>query len=188
MLTLLVVLAAALTLGPFARVQAAEGTESSTRPSVGGDAEKDQEATGTAAETQGEPGEPGMLPDAAEGDPAAQKKARRQTVVGRVTKIEGNSLTLKSTELGDPHELTIRKNTRLTHEGEAISRDRIETGDQVRATFVGAGASGPATEIAVIQKAQEEAVQGAAASKDEQGTGSTGQTEETDAPPEPSGN
>jgi hypothetical protein len=104
--------------------------------------------------------EPGMLPDAAESDPAGRGGQATKTVIGTVEEADGSSLTLRSSKLSDPCRVTIGGDTRLVQEGESISREEITEGDQVRATFVGEGNAGTATEIAVIRKGGGKAVSG----------------------------
>lgn len=80
-----------------------------------------------------------------------------QTIVGKVASVGGNSLTVKATELADPHELSLGEDTRITHEGESISAEQLQQGDMVRASYVGEERSGRALEIVVIQKGGGEA-------------------------------
>jgi hypothetical protein len=88
-----------------------------------------------------------MLRDSVEPDRAGQAKGKRQTVIGTVHKVEGDTLVVKTSKLGDPHRIEIVDDTRLTRDARAISRDQINEGDQVRATFTG---HGRATEISII--------------------------------------
>ena len=116
---------------------------------------------GTAPPSQATaPASEGTAP-ASEGTAQAQTtpegQGPSQTIVGKVASVEGNSVTVKATELADPHELSLGEDTRITHEGESISRDQIQQGDLVRASYVGEERSGRATEIVVIQKGEGEA-------------------------------
>jgi hypothetical protein len=88
-----------------------------------------------------------LLRDSVEPDRAGQTNGGRQTVIGTVQKVEGDTLVVKSSTLSDPHRIEIAKDTRLTRDARQISRDQINEGDQVRATFSG---EGKATEISVI--------------------------------------
>jgi hypothetical protein len=134
--------------------------------------------------TPGGKGEAGSLPDK---DPAAKAEAapELQSVVGTVVKLEGDSLTVKSSPLSDPHEVSLGDATKFTREGESISRDQIQEGDQVRATFAGKG--GTASEIAVIRKGEG----GAGATQPGQSTGGqerdTGMEKGQKAAPTPGG-
>jgi hypothetical protein len=56
--------------------------------------------------------------------------------------------------LSDPHRLKLSADTKFLRDGEAISRDQISEGDQIRASMVGQGDSQAATEISVIEKGE----------------------------------
>jgi hypothetical protein len=131
------VLAARAYAGDDKGTSGAKGTDA-------GAAARPSEDTGTR------PGGPGMLPDPIEGDQAQPAKGTEQTVIGTVRKVAQEKLTVQTSPLSDPHELTLGSDTRYLREGREISRDQIQEGDMVRATFTGEGDSGRATEIRVI--------------------------------------
>jgi hypothetical protein len=116
--------------------QAGEGAASSAQPA--------EQGTGSASAEKD--------PAATEKDPAARAEAtpQMQSVVGVVEKVEGDSLTVKSSPLSDPHELKLGSDTKFLRDGESISRDQVSEGDQIRASFT--GDSETATEISVIRK------------------------------------
>jgi hypothetical protein len=106
-------------------------------------------------DVQGNTGAPGTpVPDK---DPASKAAAapQLQSVVGTVVKLDENSMTVKTSPLSDPHQLKLSQSTRFMREGDTISRDQIQEGDQVRATFSSQGKDpSAATEISVIQKGE----------------------------------
>jgi hypothetical protein len=134
---------------PQATAQAPEGT---SQPAEAAQAEGGSVSGATQADASAGARQPGMLPDHVEKDASQQGNAPAQTIVGRVAKLEGGSLTVKATELADPHELSLGDDTRILHQGETVSREQLQQGDLVRASYVGEERSGRATEIVVIQK------------------------------------
>jgi hypothetical protein len=138
---------------------------------AGATAQEQGETSSEARQAETRSGEAAAQP----GETAAGERAT-QTVVGTVEKAEGDTLTVRSSKLSDPYELTLRDDTAVTHEGQTISRDEIAEGDQVRATFAGTGNSGAASEIVVIRKGGGKATQGTERT-------TAGEAEEQQAPP-----
>lgn len=114
-------------------------------------------SAGKAEDTGTRAGAPGMLPGEAESDRPGRAEGAQQTVVGTIQKVEKDALTVQSTPLSDPHELTLGEDTKfLREDGSSLSREQLNEGDMVRATYVGEGASGRAVEIRVIQEQRQE--------------------------------
>jgi hypothetical protein len=146
------VAALALSAGAYAVEPAKGGSASGAADQAEG---KGSEGTSSAAQ----PAEQGTGSASAEKDPATTEKdpaaraketPQMQSVVGVVEKLEGDSLTVKSSPLSDPHELKLGADTKFLRDGESISRDELSEGDQIRASF--AGDSETATEVSVIRK------------------------------------
>jgi hypothetical protein len=148
-----VIAVAALALALSARAYAGEPAEGGSAAGSKGQA-AGQESTGAASAAQ--PGEQGAGSASMEKDPAAraQETPQMQSVVGTVEKLEGDSLTVKSSPLSDPHQLKLSADTKFLRDGESISRDQISEGDQIRASLVGQGDSRTATEISLIKKGE----------------------------------
>lgn len=134
-----------------------------TAPGLGG-----QPLTVGSGEVGGEQGEPGAgqqeggREQVAPGEQqaAASGEKAKKSVVGTVQSVEEDKLSLKN-KLGETHEFSLGDDTRFTRGGQAVSKDQIAEGDEIRAAFRGEEGNLEATEIILMdgERSQGESMQ-----------------------------
>jgi hypothetical protein len=75
----------------------------------------------------------------------------KKSVVGQVKSIDEQKLTLEN-RLGETHDFALSSDTKFMREGKTVSRDEIQEGAQVRASFTGTENDLQATRIDVMER------------------------------------
>lgn len=106
-------------------------------------------------------------------DEREQDAAELRSVVGKVERIEGDTLTLRN-RLDERHAFALSDETRFLREGKPLRRDELKEGDEVRASFLGTEGNLQATTIRVLSSGASQG-SGSGAEADE-GQGARGGT------------
>jgi hypothetical protein len=116
--------------------QAGQEATQETQQAAGEAKQETQQAAGQAEQQAQQVGRDAAAETQQTARAATQGGEAKKSVLGEVKSIDGQKLTLEN-RLGETHDFALGSDTKFMRDGKAVSRDEIQEGAQVRASFTG---------------------------------------------------